>query len=161
MDPTAAPRRSGPNWGLTFGLGCGGCLLVVVFLVAGGFFLFRAGTDAFKEVDPVARKFANHVFTGDSDSAYTMISKLWKRTSSREQFDTWVDYCRKQIGGPPTLTFTGYNLLSGTGGRRETVTYRVGQGSKTGILQVTLIRESAQIRIQSANFTTGQPATDN
>ena len=157
MDPVPVPPppRSGPNWGLIFGLGCGGCLLLVVFLVAGGVFLFRAGTDAYKEVDPVARKFAGHVFAGETDSAYAMISTQWRQTSTRQQFGDWSEFCRKKIGGRPTMTFSGYNFFSGTGGRRESVTYLVQQDKKTGTLQITLVREAGQVRIQAASFTAG------
>ena len=160
MDPVPVPPppRSGPNWGLIFGLGCGGCLLVIVFLVAGGVFLFRAGSDAFKEVDPVARKFAGHIFAGETDSAYAMISSQWRQSSTRQQFDDMAEYCHKQIGGRPTLTFAGYNFYSGTGGRRETVTYRVQRDNKTGVIQITLIREQGQIRIHAATFTAGSGA---
>ena|SRR5688500_9447048 len=153
MDPVPPPSpRSGPNWALIFGLGCGGCLLVIVFLVAGGFFLFRAGSDAFKEVDPVARTFVAHVFAGEADSAYALISTQWKQTTSRQKFDGWVEFCRKQLGGQPTLTFGGYNFYSGTGGRRETVTYQLMHGKESGQMSVTLVRESGQIRVAAANF---------
>ena len=153
MDPVPPPSpRSGPNWALIFGLGCGGCLLVIVFLVAGGFFLFRAGSDAFKEVDPVARKFAGHVFAGETDSAYAMISSQWRQTSTRQQFDDWSDVARKHIGGPPTMTFSGYNFHSGTGGRRESVTYLIQRNNRTGTLQITLVREAGQVRVQAAIY---------
>jgi len=158
--PVPTPRRSGSPWALILGLGCGGCLLVIIFFVAGGVFLFRAGSDAFKEVDPVARKFAGHVLVGETDSAYSMISRQWNQTSTRKQFSEWVEHCRKQIGGQPTLTFSGYNFYSGTGGRRESVTYRVTRGDRAAIMPITLVRESGQIRIAAATFTPAPANSD-